>query len=232
VAQYFTKDTDKFLQKFLEATKTEEKHAIFSNQIRPAFEKLIENLIYVYRFYNIDEVETLKKDCLANLYEMIPKFKVSPDPKEKGSRGFSYFNVVAKNWFIQKTRERNKRNRLESDLYYDLDHEAVKSDPNFSMTPHEDVVEEREFWIKFYEEMDGWRDKLPKKVERQVLEAVIFLMKNPDLVSIYNKKAVYLYLRELTGLNTKQVVVNLKKIKGLFSKWKDMYFTSGETTAS
>ena len=229
MAQYFTKETDKYLQKFLEATTPEEKHAIFTDHIRPAFEKLIENLIYVYRFYNIDDMETLKKDCLANLYEIIPKFKVAPDPKEKGSRGFSYFNVIAKNWFIQKTRERNKRNRLESDLHYDLDHEAVKSDPNFSMTPHEDEVEEREFWVKFYEEMEGWRDKLTKKTERQVLEAVIFLMKNPDLVSIYNKKAVYLYLRELTGLNTKQVVVNLKKIKGLFLKWKDRYYTSGET---
>lgn len=230
MAQYFTKDTDKAIAEFLSSTEETEKHAVFNDKIRPAFEKLIENLIYVYRFYSIDDVETLKKECLSNLYEMIPKFKVSPDPKEKGSRGFSYFNVVAKNWFIQKTRERNKKAKLESDLYYDLDHEAVRNDPNFTMTPYEDQVEEKEFFVKFYEEMDFWRDKLTKPAERKVLESVIFLMKNSELVNIYNKKAVYLYLRELTGLNTKQVVVNLKKIKGLYVKFKQQYNSDGETT--
>jgi len=224
MAQYFTKQTDEYLAQFLASTVVEEKHEIFDTHIRPAFEKLVENLIYVYGFFSIDDVETLKKDCLANLYEMIPKY----DPS-KGTKGFSYFNVIAKNWFIQKTREKNKRNRLESDLYYDLDHEAVRSDPSFTMSPHEDKVEEREFWVAFYKELESWRKKLTKKTETQVLEAVIFLMRNSDLVSIYNKKAVYLYLREMTGLNTKQVVVNLKKIKGLFAEWKDRYLTTGES---
>jgi hypothetical protein len=224
MAQYFTKQTDEYLAKFINTTVVEEKHEVFDVHIRPAFEKLVENLIYVYGFFSIDDVETLKKDCLANLYEMIPKF----DPN-KGTKGFSYFNVIAKNWFIQKTREKNKRNRLESDLYYDLDHEMVRSDPNFTLSPHEDKVEEREFWVAFYKELESWRKKLTKKTETQVLEAVIFLMRNSDLVTIYNKKAVYLYLREMTGLNTKQVVVNLKKIKGLFNEWKDRYLSTGES---
>lgn len=229
MAQYFTKETDKHIARFLETKDTVEKHDIFTTKIKPPFEKLIENLIYIYGFYSIDDVETLKRDCLANLYEMIPKFKPSADEKEKGSRGFSYFNVIAKNWFIQKTRERSKRGKLESELYYDLDHEVAKSDPNFSMSPYENTLEEREWWKEFYKELDSWRTELTKKAEIQVLEAVIFLMRNPDLVTIYNKKAVYLYLRELTGLNTKQVVVNLKKIKFLFVKWNDRYCTSGES---
>jgi hypothetical protein len=227
VADYFTKETDKALAAFLSSDDDVEKHAIFNDQIRPAFEKLIENLIYVYGFYNIDEVETLKRDCLANLYEMIPKY--NPD---RGTKGFSYFNVVAKNWFIMKTRERTKRNKLESDVYLDLDHEVAKNDPNFSISPHEDDLEEREKWMHFYSEMDGWRTKLTKKTEKQVLEAVIFIIKNPDLISIFNKKAVYLYLRELTGLNTKQVVVNLKKIKSLYAKWHESYFSTGESVIS
>ena len=221
--QYFTSETDKYLQKFIETGDSVGKHEIFHTNIRPAFEKLIENLIYVYRFYSIDDVETLKKDCLANLYEMIPKFDIS-----RGTKGFSYFNVIAKNWFIQKTRERNKRNRLESDLYYDLDHEAVKNDPNFTLSPYEDQVQDKEYWVAFYEEMDSWRETLLKKTERKVLEAVILLMRNPDLVSIFNKKAVYLYLRELTGLNTKQVVVTLKKLKKMFDEWKEEYLLKGE----
>ncbi|MHB8407900.1 MAG: hypothetical protein ACYDHY_07440 [Acidiferrobacterales bacterium] len=149
---------------------------------------------------------------------MIPKFK-----PELGTKGFSYFNVIAKNWFIQKTREKNKRAKTESELYVDLDHETAKSDPNFSVSPYEDQVEEKERWLRFYDEMESWKDRLTKKTERQVLDAVIFIMRNPDLVSIYNKKAVYLYLREITGLKTKQVVVNLKKVKALYNKWSNRY---------
>lgn len=221
---YFTRETDLSLARFIESQDPAEKHQIFDDDIRPAFEQLIENLIYVYGFFRIDDVDTLKRECLANLYEMIPKFDIS-----RGTKGFSYFNVIAKNWFIQKTREKLKRHKLESDLYYDLDHEAVRSDPNFVLSPHEDVVENREFWVAFYKELESWRQKLTKKTEVQVLEAVIFLMRNSDLVSIYSKKATYLYLREMTGLNTKQVVVNLKKIKNLFNEWKDRYLTTGES---
>lgn len=224
MAEYFTKDTDEALARFIYCTGTNDKHTIFNDEIRPAFEKLIENQIFVYRFFSIDDITTLKQECLSNMYEMIPKY----DP-QRATKGFSYFNVVCKNWFIQKAREKSKKNRLESELYLDLDHESVKNDPNFSISPHEDEIEEKERWIKFYETMDSWRDQLTKKTEKQVLEAVIFIMKNPDLVSIYNKKAIYLYLRELTGLNTKQVVVNLKKIKGLYNKWSRNYSENGES---
>jgi len=238
MSDYFTKDTDKALALFIlsheeeltKSTKEEKlpfqkrKHELFDKEIRPAFEKLIENLIYVYSFFNLDDVETLQKECLTNLYEMIPKF----DPN-KGTKGFSYFNVIAKNWFIQKTRERKKRNKVESELYLDLDHEVARRDPNLSISNHEDFLEDKERMMEFYRAMDSWRDDLGKKTEKQVLEAVIFLMKNPELVTIHNKKAVYLYLRELTNLNTKQVVINLKKIKQLYSEWSERYDSTGET---
>jgi hypothetical protein len=223
LADYFTPETDEALARFIAAQEIAVKHELFDKHIRPAFEKLIENQIYVYRFFSIDDISTLKQECLSNMYEMIPKY----DPS-RATKGFSYFNVVCKNWFIQKARERSKKARLESELYLDLDHESAKNDPSFSISPHEDMIEEKERWIKFYETMESWRDQLTKKTEKQVLEAVIFIMKNPDLVSIYNKKAIYLYLRELTGLNTKQVVVNLKKIKGLYNRWSRKYSEDGE----
>lgn len=224
MSQYFTKDTDKAIEQFLSLTDKDQRQEIFEQSIRPAFEKLIENLIFVYGFYNLDDVDTLKRECFSNLYEMLPKF----DPT-KGTKGFSYFNVVAKNWFIQKTRERNKKHKIESELHVDIDHESIKSDPNFSISPHESHLEEVEKWMMFHKSMDTWRDKLTKKTEKQVLEAIIFLMRNPDLVSIYNKKAVYLYLRELTNLNTKQVVINLKKIKALYEEWHEKYLSTGES---
>lgn len=231
MANYFTTDTDESIEHFKSATTDEEKHRIFDQEIRPAFEKLIENLIFVYKFFKVGDVDTLKRECLTDLYNTIEKYDVtkSNDPKKETSKSFSYFNMVAKNWFIAKTREAAKRNRNESDLFYDLDHEAIRNDPNFMVSPYEEAVEEKEKWMEFYKAMDSWRGQLKKKNERQVLEAIIFLLKNSELVTIYNKKAVYLYLRELTGLTTKQIVVNLKKIKALYAEWYEEYYSTGET---
>lgn len=224
MAHYFTKETDTAITLFNQSETSAEKNKIFEVSIKPALEHLIEAHIFMYGFHSLDDATTLKNDCLANLYEMLPKFDAT-----RGTKGFSYFNVVTKNWFIQKSREKSKRNKLESELYYDLDHEAVRRDPNFSITPHEDLLEEKERWIRFYEEIDTWRKVLSKKAEKQVLEAVIFLMRHPDFVTILNKKAIYLYLRELTGLTTKQVVQNLNKIKQLYDQWSERFNSTGES---
>jgi len=222
MSQYFTEQTDVYIKDFLESDVPEIKHKLFNEGIKPAFEKLIENLIYVYKFFNLGEdIETLKRDCLANLYQMLPKFK--PD---KGKKGFSYFNVVARNWFIQKARERTKKNRIEREIHVDIDRDSVKNNEALSYSSHESSVLEKEFWLSMYREFDFWRDKLQKKNEKKLLEAVIFLLTNPELVSIYNKKAVYLYLREMTGLNEKQVAMNLKKLRELYEKFKNDYHSS------
>ena len=49
--------------------------------------------------------------------------------------------------------------------------------------------------------------------ERKVLEAIKILFETSDQIEIFNKKAIYLYIREITGLNTKQVVNNLNKMR-------------------
>lgn len=233
MADYFTDQTDEYINKFLQATTIEEKHRLFNEGIKPAFEKLIENLIFVYKFFTLDNIDTLKKDCLTNLYEMLPKFK--PD---KAKKGFSYFNVVAKNWFIQKSKENIKKNRIEREV--EIQQQLNNTDSNkatsltrediqYVSTPsYEDAVLEKEFWLSLTEEMETWRIRVTKKSERALLEAIIFLMNNSELVSIYNKKAIFLYLREMTGLNEKQVALTLKKLKILYVEYKKVYHTDDQ----
>lgn len=221
--QYFTKETDEYIKLFLKTESKEEKHELFNEGIRPAFEKLIDGLMYSYNFFNIDDADTLRQDCLSTLYELLPKF----DP-DKGSKGFSYFNVVAKNWFMQKSRERSKKSKKERELHVDVDKKSIRTNPALTYGHHENRVLEREFWLSLHRELDFWRSKLAKKNETLVLEAVIYLLQNPELAPIYNKKAVYQYLRDMTGLNEKQVATVLKKMRDLYAKWKSKYHNDEE----
>jgi hypothetical protein len=59
-----------------------------------------------------------------------------------------------------------------------------------------------------------------KPNEKKVLEAIRIILSNPDAIEIFNKKAIYLYIREITGLNTKQIVNNLNKMRVKYRSFK------------
>ena len=69
-------------------------------------------------------------------------------------------------------------------------------------------------------QIESWDTGKLKQNEKMVLEAVKVLVHNIDDIEIFNKKAIYLYLRELTGLNTKQVVNNLNKLREKYRTFK------------
>jgi hypothetical protein len=82
------------------------------------------------------------------------------------------------------------------------------------------LKENHEFWQHLWGEIEAW-DQLHLKInEKKVLEAIKILLSNSDNIEIFNKKAIYLYIREITGLNTKQVVNNLNKIRSKYRIFK------------
>ena len=83
-----------------------------------------------------------------------------------------------------------------------------------------DEQEDKEFWFFLYKEVEGWSNVKLKENEKKVLDAVIVLMKDIEKIEIFNKKAIYLYLREITGLNTKQIVSCLNKMRARYRTFK------------
>ena len=75
---------------------------------------------------------------------------------------------------------------------------------------------EKEFWTELWKEMESWDTGNLKPNELKVLEAIKLLLEHPDSIEIFNKKAIYLYIREITGLNTKQIVNNLNKMRAKY----------------
>ena len=144
------------------------------------------------------------------------------DPN-KGSKAFSYFSVITKNWFIHKVKQTSKRAKREVDY-----EDAIKQADEEHIICHNPFLAEQEFkdfWVKLWSEIESWDTNDMKENERKVYLAVKILLDSIDEIEIFNKKAVYLYLREITGLNTKQVVSQLNKLRRryrLFKKdWDD-----------
>lgn len=176
---------------------------------------MVNKIVFTYKFNNLPNIDELKEECKIWITTILEKF----DPS-KGSKAFSYFSVITKNWFIHKVKKVSRQNKKE--LFLD-DAENQKELDYDNLVVHNmtDINREnQEFWNHLWTEIEVWKKLDLKANERKVLEAIIILLKDPDAIEIFNKKAIYLYVREITDLNTKQVVNNLNKIRQKYKEFK------------
>ena len=138
--------------------------------------------------------------------------------QSKGSKAFSYFSVITKNWFIHKVKRQQKRNKREID--YDNISKRFEEEYLSTNESYISIREENEFWTSFYQEMTSWDESQMKENDLKVYKAIVVLFESKEDIEIFNKKAIYLYLRELTGLNTKQIVNSLKKFRKEYYSFK------------
>ena len=211
---YFTKDHENAIVQYSRTDDIKVRTELYINWIEPAFSEMVNKIIYTYRFTNLPNIDVLRDECKIWLTTILDKY----DPN-KGSKAFSYFSVITKNWFIHKVRKTNQSNKRE----VQLDSISKTSDISNITVQNEYYKkrEEMEFWRSLWEEINLWEKNINMKPnEQKVYEAIKILLNSPDTIEIYNKKAIYLYIREITGLNTKQVVNNLNKMRVRYRVFK------------
>lgn len=214
---YFTKVHEDAIVRYVKTESKEEKTELYVTLIQPAFDQMVDKIVYTYRFTTLPNIDYLKEDCKIWLTTILAKF----DP-DKGSKAFSYFSVVTKNWFIHQVKKTQRRNRTEvfmEDMLENSGEELVDE----KYISYEDAREDIEFWNSLTTEISTWDSFMLKDNERKVLEAVRILLNSANEIEIFNKKAIYLYLREITGLNTKQVVNNLNKLRKKYWVFKEKW---------
>ena len=210
---YFTQDTENAIVAYCATECTTERTALYIEHIQPAFNELVDKIVYTYKFTRLSNIDYLKDDCKIWLTTILGKF--NPD---KGTKAFSYFSVVTKNWFTHKAKKQTQKNRREID--YDSMIKEVESLNPEQQRDIYDAREEKEFWSNLLQEVGSWEKLSLKDNEQKVLQAVLALMENIEQIEIFNKKAIYLYLRELTGMNTKQIVSCLNKMRQRYKVFK------------
>ena len=216
---YFTQVHEDAIVKYALTDDRELRSKLYEEYIQPAFDDMVDKIIYTYRFTTLPNIDYLRADCKVWLTTILNKY----DPS-KGSKAFSYFSVVTKNWFIHKVKRTKKRLQTEvfmEDVLNEADENLVSEEPSYY-----DKRSEVEFWMSLNSEIDTWDSFMIKENEKKVLMAVRILLDSADQIEIFNKKAIYLYLRELTGLNTKQVVNNLNKLRKRYRTFKTKWENS------
>lgn len=210
---YFGKDAHKAIVDYQSTECKDEKNKIYNLQIKPSFEKLAENLIFIHGFAASDYsmVEVMKNDCVSFLYETLEKFDAS-----RGTKAFSYFNVVAKNWLIiqSKKRVKNRTRHVSMSDFNTLSKVDRTSIENYQIIPSQETLmimqQNREMLDVLLTKI---KSRLTNQNEIACANAIITLFAKIDDLDFLNKRAVFVYMRELSNLTPKQLSVAMSNIR-------------------
>jgi hypothetical protein len=214
---YFSKKTQEAIVAYQKTDDKKIRDKIYITDIRPAFEKLAENLINIHKFTSLhDSYEDLRSDCVNFLFEIIHKFD-----GERGTNAFSYFNVVAKNWLIIKTKQKTQKIKKlvslddkdsfsASELKIIDDYQTIDSfEVDFEKPNQKDDI------VKSLVEI---RNKSKTENELSCINSIITIFENIDNIDLLNKSAILLYMREISGLTPKQLTTTMQTIKKHYKK--------------
>ena len=218
--QYFTEDTEQAILEYLATDDQELRNKIYNTRIHFSFYKLAENLIHTFKFYytEVDDLEDLKHEVITFLLEKLHYFQAG-----KG-KAFSYFSIVGKNYLILYNNKNYAKKKGKADLLEaDTDNGILTN-----MENQEKLEEKIEFLDIFVEKADH---KLPKIFNKEedllVADAVLTLFKKRSTLEIFNKKALYIYIREMTGVETPVITKVTKILKKTYKKLYNEYVELG-----
>ena len=136
---------------------------LYETLIQPAFNEMVDKIVFTYKFTTLPNIEELRDECKIWLTTILDKF----DPTS-GSKAFSYFSVITKNWFIhkvKKTAEQNKREVGIEEITDPKNHEVLIVEHTYFSNREQD-----EFWREFWYEINSWEHVDMKPNERRVVE--------------------------------------------------------------
>jgi hypothetical protein len=203
--QYFTQETENAIVRYISSEDFLEKSKIYSSDIKRPFEKIVENWIFKLQAWKYtDSYTDLSNDTITFLCERLNKYI------HANGKAFSYFSVIARNYlilFIKKSHKKLKSN---------VDTEYIDTERNLmNEESYKSFVEET---YNFVEDFVKYVDiNLPilfnSQKEMLVADSILELFRTRDNIENFNKKALYILVRERTGLNTQIITKTVNDFK-------------------
>lgn len=203
---YFSKLTEEAIIEYNSELDFDKRNTIYNEKIKFSFEKLVENIYNTFKFTYFDSgpIE-IQRETVAHLVANIHKFQAG-----KG-KAFSYFSIVAKNYLIFHNNNNYKRFNQHVDISETPSESSVCLQTEDA---HHKNVQNQEFMKLLIDYWEKNVNKIFTKVkDLNIAYAVIELFRNCDRIENFNKKTLYLYIREISNCKTQQITKVLNKMK-------------------
>lgn len=212
---YFNSEVeDAIIEYNLEKTTADRKNELFVI-IYPVLDKLAENVINNMKKYEIyqEDYKTVLTDLVCFLSTKLGGFS-----QAKGL-GFSYFNRCSINWIL------GYRNRISGNRICELKPEILDQrnlqQEIFINDANEDLNDFLAYWSSWgLKNLDTLFEK-PK--EQQIANAIFNIFRDRESIDIYNRKAMFILIKEQVDCKTSDITKILKPLKKLFKSMFSEY---------
>ena len=218
--QYFTESTERAIIRYNNSDDEILRNKIYQEHIEYPFQKLAENIIHTFKFYYFDvPSEDVKHEVVSFLVMNMHKFKAG-----KG-KAFSYFSIVAKNYLI--LHNNNNYKKMKQHEKFDvLDFKRSLSSESSQVENAEANSEFTELMLNYWD--NNLNNVFKRKKDIRVADSVLELFRRRQNIENFNKKALYILIREMTGSNTQHITRVINVMKKYISEMQKEFFTTGD----
>ena len=203
---YFTQETEDFIIKYNATENLQEREVIYNTKIKYPFEKLVENIFNTFKFSYFETGPLdVQKETVSHLVSNMHKFEAG-----KG-KAFSYFSIIAKHYLIALNNSTYKRRNQHVEIGEEHDEHTVQLQTEDTHHKDEEMREFIRLMIRFWENNVG--KIFTKQRDLDIANAVIELFRSSERIDAFNKKALYLYIREISSCKTQQITKVINKMK-------------------
>ena len=218
---YFTQETENAIVLYNTTLDSEIRSKIYQSEIHYAFFKLTENIIHTFKFYytEVDNIEDLQHEVITFLLSKIHLFN-----PERGAKAYSYFGTIAKRYLILYN-TKNYKKRVDSVPVEDLE-----QDESYSYSI--DDTPKNEFLSNYIDEFvvycsSNIYELFPKDSDAQIADAILELFRKRENIDIFNKKALYIYIREMIDAKTPKITKIANQLYSIFKRGYIHYLENG-----
>lgn len=217
---YFTQDTENAIIVFNGTEDNVARNEIYNTQIKYPFEKLVENVFNTFKFSYFETGPLdVQKETVSHLVANIHKFEAG-----KG-KAFSYFSIIAKNYLIALNNGTYKRFNQHVDISEERDENTVQLQSEDKHYKDAEMQEFMRLMVEFWE--NNVNKIFTKQRDLDIANAVIELFRNSERIDAFNKKALYLYIRDISSCKTQQITKVINKMKQYQSNISRSYLNRG-----
>jgi hypothetical protein len=204
---YFTQETEDAIVLYNASSDPVFRSRLFSKELYYPFYKMIENIIHTFKFYymDVESVEDLKHEVMAVIVEE----KLGGFNPENGAKAFSYFQTIIKRWLIQYNN--NNYKKLKQIGSFDEIHDSYESNIEDISTRKIPIAKMVDSFVENC--YDIFEELFTKEQDTEVADAVLTLFKTRYDVEIFKKKALYIYIREMTECETPTLTRVINKLR-------------------
>ena len=220
---YFTQETENAIVAYNNAATFEEKNKIYHEKIHYGFFKLTENIIHTFKFYytEVNNIEDLQFEVISFLISKMHLYD-----QTKGAKAYSYFGTIAKRYLIL-SNQKNYKKRVDTSSI-----DILEEDENHSYELEDNQqIERLSAYIDAFTKhcTEHIFEIFPKEYDAQIADAILELFRKRENLDIFNKKALYIYIREIIDVKTPKITKIANQLYDIFKQNYVFYLEQGYT---